>query len=47
MDNLWLDADSNLIATVFPDSIALVESSMDLYNIVAPATGLTINDIAK
>jgi hypothetical protein len=47
MDNLWLDADGNLIATVFPDSIALVESSMDLYNIVAPATGLTINDIAK
>ena len=47
MDNLWLDADGNLIAAAFPDSIALVKSSMDPYNTVAPATVLTISDIAK
>ncbi|KAJ5976491.1 calcium-dependent phosphotriesterase [Penicillium waksmanii] len=47
LDNLWLDADGNLIAAAFPDSIAFVKSSMDPYNVVAPATVLSINDIAK
>ncbi|KAJ5165782.1 calcium-dependent phosphotriesterase [Penicillium capsulatum] len=47
MDNLWLDADGNLIAVAFPDLIALIKSTMDPYNVVVPATVLTINDIAK
>ncbi|KAJ5997442.1 hypothetical protein N7499_006162 [Penicillium canescens] len=47
MDNLWLDADGNLIAAAFPDSIAFVKSTMDPYNVVAPATVLTINGIAN
>jgi DNA-binding beta-propeller fold protein YncE len=47
MDNLWLDADGNLIAAAFPDSIAFVKSIMDPYNVVPPATVLMFNDIAK
>ncbi|GKZ97868.1 hypothetical protein AnigIFM59636_001686 [Aspergillus niger] len=47
MDNLRLDVDGNLIAAAIPDSIALMRSSIDPYNFVAPATVLTINEIAK
>jgi hypothetical protein len=47
MDNLWLDADGNLIAAAIADSIAFVKSSMNPYSVVAPATVLAINDIAK
>ncbi|KAJ5267271.1 calcium-dependent phosphotriesterase [Penicillium angulare] len=47
MDNLWLDADGNLIAAAFPDTIAFVKSSVDPYNVFAPATVLMINEIAE
>ncbi|KAJ5312542.1 hypothetical protein N7508_003372 [Penicillium antarcticum] len=47
IDNLSLDIDGNLIAAAFPDSIAFVKSTMDPYNVVAPATILSINDIAN
>jgi hypothetical protein len=47
IDNLWLDADGNLIAAAVPDSITFMKSFTDPYNVVAPATVLMINGIAN
>ncbi|KAJ5401833.1 uncharacterized protein N7487_007729 [Penicillium crustosum] len=46
IDNLSLDADGNLLAAAFPDSIAFVKSMEDPYRVVAPATVLAVNGIA-
>ncbi|KAJ5969480.1 hypothetical protein N7501_005728 [Penicillium viridicatum] len=46
LDNLSLDADGNLLAAAFPDSIAFMKSMEDPYRVVAPATVLAVNGIA-
>ncbi|CAG7935033.1 unnamed protein product [Penicillium nalgiovense] len=46
LDNLSLDADGNLLAAAIPDSITFVKSIENPYELVAPATVLTVNGIA-
>lgn len=46
LDNLSLDTNGKLIAAAFPDSIALMKSANDPYNVTAPATVLEVNKIA-
>ncbi|KAJ5177814.1 uncharacterized protein N7500_000513 [Penicillium coprophilum] len=46
IDNLSLDADGNLLAAAFPNSIAFVKSMEDPYRVVAPATVLAVNGIS-
>ncbi|KAJ6108635.1 hypothetical protein N7523_009958 [Penicillium sp. IBT 18751x] len=47
LDNLSLDADGNLIAAAFPDSIAFMKAMSDPYNVNVPATVLVVNNIAR
>ncbi|KAJ5932394.1 hypothetical protein N7516_006883 [Penicillium verrucosum] len=46
IDNVSLDADGNLLAAAFPDSIEFVKSMEDPYRVVAPATVLAVRGIA-
>lgn len=45
IDNISLDADGNLIAAAIPDLIGFVKASEDPYNVVAPATVLSVDNI--
>lgn len=43
IDNILLDADSNLIEAAIPDLLGFVKASEDLYNAVAPTNVLSLD----
>jgi SMP-30/Gluconolactonase/LRE-like region len=45
IDNLAIDAEGSLIAAAIPDVLRFVKASEDPYNLVAPATVLSVNGV--